>query len=301
MSGLSPKINSVRKVFDIDKVLGTKITKGYISRHYNLNKITYSIFHNPDFTHFSISRNGQFSKEDYLEAPNLVAKYIKDLNAKRVLELATGRGGSCLYLAQKFPSVEFEGVDLSETQLSFAFKKAKLVNNYRPQQGDFHNLEQFASSSFDIVFVIEALCYSSQKNKVFDQVRRVLKKKGVFIVFDAYTKRNISNLSSEELLAKKLVERGWALENFQNYQDFSDEALNSGFKIVYEEDVTKYLSYTLNKFNRLARMFFKYPTFAKTLSKILPYEVTYNAITGLLLPSTIEANIHCYYITVLKK
>jgi len=301
MDDLHQRLDRVKNIFDVNEVVNTKITKEYINRHYKFNKIPYSVFQDPAFLHVAIVKNGHFNQKDYLYGANLVAKYIKKLKARNVLELGMGRGPNSFYLAQKFPDIQFEGIDYSDTQVSFGSKKAKQVKNFHVQKCDYHSFKQFADNSFDIVFVVEALCYSSQKDRVLKEVLRVLRKGGVFVVLDGYSRRKVSELSKEELLAKKIVERGYALTILDNYQDFIDLGKKLGFKIVHEEDVTKYISYSLRKMERLAEIYFNHPRAAKLLAKILPKEITYNSSTGLLVPLTVKLNILCYYVTAFQK
>ncbi len=190
-SEITQKLENIRKVFDINRVIGLKTDKAYIQKYYKINKIPYSLFHtNTDLIYMGVSRDGIYKEDDLLEAARTVEKYLKELNGSKVLELATGRGANSFYLAQRFPAVKFCGLDISGGQLDYAFKKARRVNNYHPEFGDYHDLSRFENRSFDIVFVVEALCYSTDKDKVLAEVYRVLKKGGVFIIFDGYSNKS---------------------------------------------------------------------------------------------------------------
>ncbi len=61
----------------------------------------------------------------------------------------------------------------------------------------------FPTAAFDVVFVIEALCYSTQKKQVLKEVKRVLKKDGIFIVIDAFARKHTEELTPHEKLAKQ--------------------------------------------------------------------------------------------------
>ena len=96
-------------------------------------------------------------------------EYFKNENPL-VLELGCGKGEYTVGLAEKFPYIKFEGIDISEGQLYFAYKKAKKFKNYHPKKGDYHDLNEFPKQSFNIVFEIEAVCYSLEKEKVLKEV-----------------------------------------------------------------------------------------------------------------------------------
>jgi ubiquinone/menaquinone biosynthesis C-methylase UbiE len=248
-----------------------------------------------------ISRDGRYKPEDLLEGARIVEKYIKVTSAKNILELATGRGATSAYLAKIFSNIIFEGIDLSEGQLHYAYKKAKSLNNYHPVKGDYHDLSRYKSESFDIVFEIEALCYSQDKEKVFKEVKRVLKKGGVFILLDGYLKTPREKLSKNELQATQITEKGMAVPAFEVYQDVINKAKKAGFTLLEDEDVSKYILPTLKRFELLASFALILPIAAKLAVKILPQLFTYNTISGYLLPEFIKLNFGGYYITVLKK
>lgn len=299
-SELTEKLECVRKVFNINQVLDLKINNEYIQKYYWVNKIPYSLFHTKtDLIYMGVSRDGIYKEDDLLEAARTVEKYLKKSGGSNVLELATGRGANSFHLAQKFPIVIFCGVDISKGQLGYAFKKAEKVNNYYPGFGDYHDLSRFKNETFDIVFVVEALCYSTDKNRVLAEVYRVLKKGGVFIVFDGYSSKK--QLTDDEKIALKLAEKGMALEKFESYESFIGKAKKERFKIDFEENVSQFVLPTMERFEKKAASFFNRPKTAMLLSRILPKEFIYNTISGYLSTTLMSENICSYMITVLKK
>jgi sterol 24-C-methyltransferase len=302
MDTLTEKLSKIKNVFRLEPLISLEASKEYIAKYYKTNRFAYSLFHTfSDRMYMGISRDGVYKASDLLEAARLVERHITELKAKNILELATGRGATSFYLAKRFPDVQFEGVDLSPGQLDFALKKARKVKNYRPVSGDFHTLAAFSEASFDILFVIEALCYSQEKEKVLREADRVLRPGGVFIIFDGYSKREISTLSDEELLAKKIVEKGMAVPSFEPYKNFMATVSRSGFHVVSDEDASRFILPTCKRFERLARKVFISKMFAKAIVKLFPSEFTYNIAAALLMPDAISRNIFCYHISVLKK
>lgn len=302
MDTLSDRLKKIERVFDLDEILKLNPDKDYIRKYYKKNQLAYSLFHTfSDRMYMGISRDGVYKNEDLLEAARFVEKYINNPQggAKRVLELATGRGSTSYYLAAKYPKVLFKGIDISEGQLYFAYKKANKVKNYKPEKGDYHDLKKFKNGIFDILFVIEALCYSVQKEKVLSEAYRVLRKGGVFIIFDGYLGKE--NISKKELLLKRLIEKGMAVPNFDTYRTFINKARKSGFSIEYEEDVSKLIMPTLRKFEKLAHHYFCYSLPAKIIAKIFPKEFLFNAVSGYLFPEAIKRGLGSYYITILRK
>lgn len=301
MMNSSPKLEVVRKVFNIDAVLALPITKDYIARYYRINQIPYSIFHTrTDLMYMGISRDGLYKEDDLLEAARTINKYIISEQVSSVLELATGRGATSFWLAVQNPKVSFHGIDISEGQLAYARKRANQVKNYFPIKGDYHNLSYYPDHTFDIVFEIEALCYSTDKDRVLCEVKRVLKQNGLFILFDGYRKKLEQNPT--EQITSRLVEKGMALERFEQYEDFKSSALNADFSLESEEDVSGYILPTMARFERLAKKFFSFPKIIlRFLKFVLPKEFLYNTISGYLGADLVRSGVFGYMITILRK
>ena len=291
---LEKRLDRVRQVFDIDKVLSVRPDLSSIARYYRVNKLAYSLFHNSQgFVHMGISRDLNYKSDDLLGQPNLVAKYIEQLKARRVLELAAGKGASSIYLARKFPNVQFVGIDLSGGQQTL---------NFSLVEGDYHDLDRYPKAYFDVVFVIEGLCHSTQKGQVAAEVWRVLKDGGVFIVFDGYLGRSEGSLNANERLAKKLTECGMLVANFERYEDVKEKILRAGFNTSHEEDVSNLIVPTLRRFESLARKtIFAYPQLGRLLVRLLPKEFSYNAISGYLMPLLIELGVAKYVALIVEK
>ncbi len=297
---LHKRIQTINEVLDVNKIVSLNPDDKYVARYYYLNKIPYSIFHTKsNLIHMGISRDGVYKVDDLQEAPRIVKSYIEKCGAKQVLELATGRGGNSIYLANLFPETTFYGVDLSPGQLDYAYKYAKSYQNYIPTQGDYHDLSKYEDESMDIVFEIEAVCYSQQKGGLLQEVKRVLKKDGYFILFDAYRDRRPVN--QYETQAVQLVEKGMALQLFEEYNSFVKKVEGSGLQIVRDEDLSKYIMPTLKRFENTASRFFKHKLLAKIIASILPKEIIYNSASGYLMPDTVQQGLFTYRLTVLQK
>lgn len=303
MLSLQRKLNQVSKVFNIDKVLSRGTTQKDIAKYYKTNIIPYLLFHNKDgFVHMGLSSSNYRTSEDVLEQPKLVAKYIDTLKATKVLELASGKGASSIYLAKKYTNVAFSGIDLPNGQIEVAKKNTKKLVNFDVYDGDYHNLSLFADNSMDIVFIIEALCHSDNKEIVAKEVNRVLRPNGVFIVIDGYLARPIINLTDTQIEAKKLTEKGMAVNNFEVYENVKTKIEKEGFTLEYEENATNRIMPNLKRFEQYASaMVFTFTPLGRILAALFPADFTYNAVSGYLMPNLLEEGVACYYITVFRK
>ncbi|MFA6520307.1 MAG: methyltransferase domain-containing protein [Candidatus Paceibacterota bacterium] len=300
MNELETKLNTIKNVFDVEAIIKLKSDESYIQKYYKINQTPYTFFYNKDYIHFGISRDGIYKESDLLEQARIIQNIIKENHSTKVLELATGRGSNSFYLSNKFPHTEFYGIDISNAQLTHAYEKTAKVRNFHLKNEDYHNLKSFKSSSFDIVFVIEALCHSEDKNQVVSEVHRVLKPGGFFVIFDGYRNEE-EKYSSNELLAMKLIERGLALNKLETYKGFKNIIQKNNFTIIKEEDVSLYLIPSSKRMERLADRYFHRPLLAKLLKIILPKKFLYNIPAGYLMPYAFRERLWVYMITILRK
>lgn len=301
MTDLYSKLEKIKKVFDVDTIKVVESDTNYIQKYYLVNRFGYSILQSSKgYIHMGISRDGEFKPADLIEPAKFVSNYISKLPNSNVLELGSGRAVNSLYLAKKNPFVKFSAIDLSEGQLRYAYKNAKKVDNLKVFKGDYHHLDQFDEKSFDLCFIIEALCYSTNKEKVLSEVSRVLKDNGLFIVIDGYLNKEEKDLNKDMLLANRLVEVGMAIPKFETYSSFRRSAMKY-YLFEYEEDISEEILPSMLRLEKWARRFFKNKAIAKSLSKLLPQIFVYNALSGYLMPNLIKEGISNYMITVLRK
>lgn len=196
---LSEYLDDIRHLFDIVTLLNSEQNNREIQKYYIGNRLAYHLIHHSQgFMHMGLSRNGRFERSDVLGQVNFIQHFITPMT-QNVLELGAGNGTNSIYLSLHNSETQFYALDLSTTPLKFRSRP----QNFSQEIGDFHNLDRYSDNFFDVVFVIEALCHSDDKNKVFTQVYKKLKRGGVFIIIDGYTRRAERNLSDDETLAKK--------------------------------------------------------------------------------------------------
>lgn len=292
---LGKYLEKAGKVFDVERLVNEDQTPEKINRYYQKSFWAYRLFNsNKGLIHFALSDDYYVKPDDYFGLTKIVGNEISKISARRVLELASGKGANSIYLAQKFSEVDFTGIDLGQSSL----KDAKKIKNYIHKQGDYHNLSEFEDNSFDLIFVIEALCHSQQKYIVMKEVFKKLRKGGVFIISDGYCQYD--NLPEQENTARMLVERGMALNKIENKDVILNNAKKLGFKIR-EIDVTDKIIPTAKKFEFLARGFFRFPVFAKLITKIFSEDFSKNSLSGLFLNMFLERGIAGYHVHILKK
>lgn len=111
----------------------------------------------------------------FVEKP-MMKSMMPDLKGKKVLMLGCGTGEESKLL-EKFKPSEIIGLDISEPSIEIA---RKTYPNYEFIVGDMHELP-FDDNSFDFIYSSLSIHYSSDPEKVYKEVYRVLKKDGNFL------------------------------------------------------------------------------------------------------------------------
>ncbi|MFQ6020594.1 MAG: class I SAM-dependent methyltransferase [Candidatus Aenigmatarchaeota archaeon] len=106
---------------------------------------------------------------------------LKNIKNKRILDIGCGGGQESIILAKKGAIVT--GIDFSKKQIEFAkklAKKEKVKVNFLIK--NIERLDMFPKNSFDIVYSSYALQYIENLKRVFKEVYKILKPKGIFIL-----------------------------------------------------------------------------------------------------------------------
>lgn len=102
----------------------------------------------------------------------------------RALDLGCGPGGLLAEIAGRFPALELLGLDVSREMLSVARERLKgHSERITLEQGDGSRLP-FPDASFDLVVSTLSLHHWDEPEPVLNEIARVLKPGGRFMVFD---------------------------------------------------------------------------------------------------------------------
>ncbi len=168
--------------------------------------------------------NQRFDTENYIygTAPNDFLKSIEiPSNVKNAICLAEGEGRNAVHLAKK--GIDVYALDYSEVGLEKTTKLAKTNNvTVKTILADMREY-QLPENNFDAVILIFGHFTNDVKQNVFAQIRKTLKKDGIFIM-EAYATEQI-NMDSG---GPKNPELLYSLEEIISY-------LNNEFQIVIKQ------------------------------------------------------------------
>jgi len=192
--------------------------------------------------HFAPRGNNETFREAIVRHEHYLALKLGIQPDDVVLDIGCGIGGPMRNIAQ-FTGSKIVGVTINEYQVQRGneINKAEGVEERcLLKQGDFCKLSQFEDNSVDKVFAIESTCHSPNRCAVYDQVYRVLKPGGKFASYEWVLNEDTFDPQNEDHLTLKYeIEKGNALPNL-----ITDKAVlgffeQSGFEVVYTEDVDK--------------------------------------------------------------
>ncbi len=284
---LRRRVRWLRALLDLDRFIdGEKNSGEEIISYYRINDWAYRHFHSQDgFMHFRISKTGTFADEDVYYQPDMVARYIPE--GGQVLELGFGQGANISYLARSFPTTRFTGVDLSQI-------RKEVPRNVTTVCQDYSSLKQFADNTFDVVYAFETIVHNTDKDPIFEEVFRVLKPGGVFIVYDYALPEPYETLRPEEQTAVELISKCACCPLIESDTAWESHFERAGFHKVHVDYLDKDCLPDLKRLERKAEKILNHPGRTKLMYSLFPDMFTANIIIGYLGYDACNAGI-CVY------
>lgn len=139
----------------------------------------------------------EFTMEDYSDACkkmsheyNRLINFIFDLGLKyssKVLEIGPGPGWIGIWLAKKNTTLEITGLELSQDMIRVANNNKELegvADQVMYVNGNAESMKMFSDNSFDAVISNGSLHHWNRPEKVFNEIKRVVKNNGIFCICD---------------------------------------------------------------------------------------------------------------------
>lgn len=122
---------------------------------------------------------------------NNVMKLLMENNPENILDIATGTGDMAI-LFSKTQAKSIVGIDISEGMLKVANQKIEKLNLQDRITTEVQNSEDmsFSSDSFDAISVTYGIRNFENLKVGLSEIRRVLKKDGVFVILETSQPKN---------------------------------------------------------------------------------------------------------------
>ncbi|MBL0056937.1 MAG: methyltransferase domain-containing protein [Chitinophagaceae bacterium] len=154
-----------------------------------------------------------------------------------VLDAGCGIGGSSLWLG-KNTGCRATGITLSARQVELATAlshKDGLTDRVHFEQKDY-TATGFPDESFDVVWAVESVCHTQDKNDFVKEAWRVLKPGGRLIMADFFQQPGLTGADAQLMLDWA---HGWTCDHFIELDRFNGFLLQAGFKVETEQDLTR--------------------------------------------------------------
>ena len=167
----------------------------------------------------------------------------KDKKIKKILDAGCGIGGTAIYLAKKYPNINFTGITITPEHLDMAknLAKEKQVNTDFILK-DFINTG-FPSNQFDAIYLVESSCYAPKKQILIREMYRILKPGGLLVIIDVF----LTNVHLNPFLKNVYVWfcKGWGLSNLITLAEFRDYLKTEGFHEIVTRNLIKNVTRTI--------------------------------------------------------
>lgn len=194
------------------------------------------------------------------------AKFLKDNQFKKILDVGTGAGNFINLLNQLYKNYdEIIGIDTNELSISHA-KKQITDERVKFEIMDALDME-YEDDTFDLVCLSNSLHHLSDPLSIFKAMERVLKPGGVLIVSemvsDNLDERQMSHLLLHHFAAKLDRARGETHNETMSHEEIleslkvnSNITLEDSWDVTYErrgENIEDEISWFMNTIDRLVK------------------------------------------------
>lgn len=299
---LMHRLNFLRSFLNFNFLFQQYSTSSQITKkYYRATRIPfYRIFCSKrGFMHIGLSFDNSYTKNDKYEytQAKIVSKYLKKFSSGKILEIGCGQGTNIHYLSQKFPSLDFVGVDLIPGFKLYKHSQSNMVFI----EDDYHKLSCIPNASIDVVFAIETICYSTQKEKLFHLLYEKLKPNGILIIFDGYSCKKRCNYSQVERLCLDILENAYHIHQFEYVRDVEHAMKIVGFSKVLSKNLDRYTFPYFSDVEKRIQHFCSLGFLLKIALKLTSTEITGSMVPGYILGEMVRSKIVCYMLHILEK
>lgn len=203
---------------------------------YNETAWEYRVFWSTANLHYGFYDDESTTHREAMANSNRVyADTLEVDETDTVLDIGTGRGGFPTHVAAE-RGADVHGIDIDPLHVSEARANARergVSESTEFSVGDYHDIP-YPDDTFDAVSGIETVCHSERKERVLEEIRRVLAPGGRLMISDGFRSRTA--LTDPEAEKLRTVLDGWAVPDFAHISEFRETLEELGFADVTFDD-----------------------------------------------------------------
>jgi len=222
------------------------------------NKKIRTYYHLLEPLFHSMSDNNMFLNLGYDDLSKKTISSIVDTQKKMVeivtrgfkkegrwLDVGSGTGAPACYLANSYPSINIEGINIVKTQIEKANDLAKNKNCNDRVKFNYGNAQDipYSDNHFENIYAIESAFHFEDKTKFISESKRVLKQQGQISIADIVIRPEY--LKFRDWYKVSIAKHGLATKEFYNKDKWVSLLTSTGFDNVKVEDITLNVSNVL--------------------------------------------------------
>lgn len=169
---------------------------------------------------------------------------LKNQKNGKILDAGCGIGGTSLYLAKKYPKIEFIGISIGRKQIDFAnnFAKDNKISNVKFIYRDYLNTN-FPDNTFNGIFALESASYALDHKKFINEMKRILKPGGRLVIIDGFLNNELLGTIPKKIYKKYCYSFGNT--NLAIISKYKKMLSLNGFKILQQNNLNKHVRHSM--------------------------------------------------------
>ncbi len=202
------------------------------SYYQSINKTYRKVFQKLLMLHYPFFQKNDESLEDrQINLTKHCVSRVGSLENKSVLEVGCGNGTQSIFIHENYKPAKLTGIDINTHNIDLANQINGSHQLLDFMVDDAQQLETIDDHSVDTLLCIESAFHYPDKSKFMQQIKRVLKPGGKFLIADILS-RSYKNRYFMEGWKRKMSYHHWTEEDYLN------TFAKNNLRIIHKEDIT---------------------------------------------------------------